>query len=410
MRPPEPQHGLLSAALILAAVAALATEHLYHYPIGIMALWGLWRMARRPAYFTADPLTRLLTLLFACIWIPMLASTLDAVNATRSLHTTVLYLHFLPAAIFIAAAMRAERVRRAVTVGASCIVLFWCGDALAQYFFGSNAFGYPYDGGVLTGAFYPKQRLGLVLAVFAPVYFAAIRRLESLGRWRWLLLTPIALVVLLSLKRTAWIMFTLAVLGYLACANHSRRLSARAAMLVVAALVALTIATGALVPNLRTQALNTARMLSAEYAVVDLASGYRLSLWHTGVRVFSDNPVNGIGPRGYRYAYRDYAAPSDYWLAQGLAGQTHPHMTIIEIAAETGAIGLLGYLLMFGLITRTLGRSLRADSEGWVWMLCALIAWFPINAHLAFYGSYWSSLVWLLLGIGVGASPLSRRP
>jgi hypothetical protein len=41
--------------------------------------------------------------------------------------------------------------------------------------------------------------------------------------------------------------------------------------------------------------------------------------------------------------------------------------------------------------------------------IAALAAAFPLNAHLALYGSYWSSLVWLLVALAC-APPLSTRP
>ena len=83
-------------------------------------------------------------------------------------------------------------------------MIFCCVDALLQYFTGSDVFGYPYDGQILKGLFYPKQRLGIILAVFSPLYFEAVRQLSQRNRFVWLLMIPLIVVLMLTLKRSAW--------------------------------------------------------------------------------------------------------------------------------------------------------------------------------------------------------------
>ena len=115
--------------------------------------------------------------------------------------------------------------------------------------------------------------------------------------------------------------------------------------------------------------------------------------------MFVDNWFVGVGPRGYRYAYANYAVEGDFWLDRNGVGQTHPHLLLLEVAAETGVLGLIGLMGFYA----KLGRELvaRCAQAIPIWLLCAAIAWFPLNAHLAFYGSYWSTLIWLLVPIGL---------
>lgn len=73
---------------------------------------------------------------------------------------------------------------------------------------------------------------------------------------------------------------------------------------------------------------------------------------------------------------------------------------MLEIAIETGLIGVAAFIVFYGLLLRllmrpTLGRVVP------VWLLGAAVAWLPLNAHLAFYGAYWSTLAWLLLAVGL---------
>ncbi|MEM7468975.1 MAG: hypothetical protein AAF387_19115, partial [Pseudomonadota bacterium] len=95
----------LGTFLVVLSFALMATEHLYHYTIGVLALLGLgmWlRMFnRRKSLVVPQADLKLVLTLFLCIYFPMLASLVGAVNPSRALKTTLSYLHFLPAALYI---------------------------------------------------------------------------------------------------------------------------------------------------------------------------------------------------------------------------------------------------------------------------------------------------------------------
>jgi len=84
-------------------------------------------------------------------------------------------------------------------------------------------------------------------------------------------------------------------------------------------------------------------------------------------------------------------------MQDGREGPTHAHQILLEIAAETGLFGLFGFLLFWCYLV-FLAITRLAHHHGFVpWLICAGIAWFPLNAHFAFYGSYWSSVGWWIL-------------
>ncbi len=391
------------AGLILLAFALFASETLVHYPVALMSLLGLAGMVRSPGHLTERP-TRRLVLLFALVWLPMLAAFPDAVNPDRSAKTVLLYLHFLPAAYYLLWVCVRPHVLRMVTAGVVMLVLFTTLDAFAQLVWGSNFFGYPYDGNILKGVFDPKQRLGLFLAVFAPLCLQMLRQWSVRYPPLWLVLIPYVVVMLMSLKRSAWLMLAVGVTAYLVTARQPGHAdSGRGKRAWQVALVVLVIAvTVAFSPVLRKHVTRTAGVFSGDSATFDHATSYRLTLWQTGIDMFADNWLNGVGPRGYRRAYREYAARDDFWIARGTGGQTHPHMILLEVAVEAGVIGLLG-LLIFQAVLWTLVIASGGARAPPVWLLCAAVAWFPLNAHLAFYGSYWSTLAWMLIGIGLAA-------
>lgn len=397
--PPPKNHSLAAAALPVLCFALLTTEHLVHYPMALMMLGGLWRIARAPREVFYCPAVRRFGFAFACLWLPMLISLPDAENVAHAARTTFAYLHFLPAGIFVVLICREPRVRSLVLGGVGLIVAMWLTDALLQLATGHDVFGFPPAGDILTGAFYPKQRLGLVLAVMTPIYFLCVVQIAHRWPAAWALMLPFLLVVLLSLKRTAWIMLGVAVAGLLGqgCRRGHRALcrATLSLLLVLGLLTGVALATDA---ALRARVATTAGLLSGDFATMDQASSYRLSLWRTGLAIWQAHPVNGVGPRGYRYAYAEHALPDDFWLLRG-GGQTHPHLMALEVAVETGLIGLVGYGGFLFVVWSRLKSP--ADDAQAMWAIAALAASFPLNAHLAFYGSYWSTLIWLLTALAM---------
>lgn len=402
----SPSLRMATAALTVLAVALLCSEHLYHYAIALLMFGGFACLLRALRALFGDPALRALTAAFLCLWLPMLASLPDAVNPAHATKTALAYLHFWPAALAIAIAVREPRPRRLVLAGVAAVVAFWLADALLQLVTGRDLFGHPPSGNILTGAFYPKQRLGLLLAVLAPVYVLSVAFLARRRPLAWLLLLPLFLVILLSLKRTAWVMLGVSLAGmtWYACTRREGG-PCRA---VLALLFAGTLLAGGVLavdPALRARVGETAGLLSGDFATMDRATSYRFTLWRTAWRIFAAHPLNGVGPRGYRHAYAEHAPADDFWLLRG-GGQTHPHQVLLEVGVETGLVGLAGYGLFLGLLLARLRRA--ADGAQAAFAVAALAATFPLNAHLAFYGSYWSSLAWLMVALAF-APPAGRH-
>ena len=135
----------------------------------------------------------------------------------------LLYLHFLPAAFFVMRACARPAVFRLVTQGVVILVVCIGLDAFAHLIWQRNLLGYPYDGRVLKGVFHPKQRLGLFLAVFAPLAIEIVRHWSREFPRLWLLYLPFAIVLLMSLKRSAWLMLAVGLPPTRHCAGNGVR-------------------------------------------------------------------------------------------------------------------------------------------------------------------------------------------
>ena len=387
------------AGLILLTLSLFATAHLVHYAMGLMALAGMIEFVRRPSA-RCDGANKNLLLLFLLIWLPMVAALPGAVAPAHSRVTVTAYLHYLPAAYFVMSACADVGVRRLVTHGAALLITFVALDAFAQLIWHRDLFGFPYEGGSLRGVFYPKQRLGLLLGVFAALHIEVVLQWCRRYAGIWILLVPLAIVIVMSLKRAAWIMLVLGLVSYFVLRwQHGSRWRPRN-WLIAMAIVVVCASAVAINPTLQARLIETSGLFSRNSHSIDSATAYRWSLWQTGSAMVRDHWLLGIGPRGFRHAYKTYAAPNDFWILLNGHGQTHPHLFLLEVLIETGAVGLAGLLVFFLILLRTLFRADRSQSIP-VWLLGAVIASFPLNAHMAFYSAYWSTLVWLLLGVGV---------
>jgi O-antigen ligase len=406
--------GYAYLGVIVLAFCALASQKLVHYPIGFMAIAGIFLFISR----RSDPCHTfkfLLPSLFGLLWLPMFLASIDAVAMKHSLSATAAYLHFLPAAYFVMYACSRPGVYFWLQKWILWLTIFIIFDALLQFFSGYNLLGYPYLGGhkavgeaVLTGFFYPKERLALILSVLFPVVFDYIKGARS-KIFPYLILLPSYLfVILMTFKRSAWVMLAVGVSYLLVFVLFKRNVLksfiSMKLILILVFTVFVAIVSGTILSERLSKNLG---FFSGDLQKVDAASNYRISLWKTGYAIFKDKPFLGIGPRGFRHVYEEYSEADNFWLQDGRRGQTHPHSNIVEVFVETGLLGFLGYLFLYGyFIFRFFSEKFFSDSLAW--SLTVLIVWCPLNTHLAFYGSYWSSFAWMLVAISLASFQLHR--
>ena len=100
---------------------------------------------------------------------------------------------------------------------------------------------------------------------------------------------------------------------------------------------------------------------------------------------------------------KDAHAPADdYHLVHNEDGMraTHAHNVVLEVMADTGTIGLLGLVLGFILVWRAWSSMLPANKqEAFPYAMALALILFPLNSHFAIYGTYTSSLIWVLMGL-----------
>ncbi len=392
--------------LIVSCIPLFSTKALFNLPLVIMAIMGARSLVRNPGVVCTDRNIRIMVVLFLCLWVPLLLSLLDAVNFGRSSATVARYMALFFVGIFIVQACRSELVRRRIYYSIVILVSLMLVDGLLQYIVGFNLLGNPMSAGRVTSIFYPKLHLGLLLAVLSPVIFNFT--FEYFKKNKLILLLPVLLMVILALagNRVSWMMFSLATLVFVVYIYRNSNTHFKwSYMFGFTIFLAFVLMFAYQSPFVKVRVDETVKILSTDFDTVNRATSYRLSIWLVGKEVYKENWINGIGPRGFRYVYEKYADKDNFFLNPKLKdkGMTHPHLMVLEVAAETGTIGLIGYLLFFVFLIRFYRRSEKsARTLMFPLMLATIVAVFPLNAHMAWYGSYWGAVSWWLLTLALG--------
>ncbi|MDY1549171.1 O-antigen ligase family protein [Luteibacter sahnii] len=358
-------------------------------------------LVREPRSLAHHPGARLFLWLFAAYAGAALVSAVDAVAPGKTWGTVAGLLRFLPLGIYTCFAMRRPAKVRALYMATAAVVAIWVIDAWVQALTGYGLAGVS-NAERLSGIFGATNlKLGPALSACAPFLLWAARERwgrRGLGVAFLLALGP----VLLSGSRASWLCYGLVALAFLwrEAGSFRRFAAACAGTGVILALV------GALAwqvsPRFRDRVAHTLPALSGTSAGLDSALTGRLDIWTTALRLYAAHPVNGVGVRGFRVAYPSVAPPGDHFLTMEKCGEgegaCHAHQVLLEVATETGTIGLLAWLAAVVFAVRqgwVAGPAARARAFPPGVALFAIL--FPLNTHMAFYSAWWGLLAaWLL--------------
>lgn len=399
-----PAPGIAEGVMVLGALAAI-----------IRLLMARFRGSSR---LLSGPAWALTSVMFFAYWFPELLSAIDSVDAGRALRESAVDLRYLPFLWLVAAAVANEKGRRTTFGGLAIIVGVWTVDALLQAAFGTSPLFWSLDQlklaisghslctveetlvvDRLSGFLGPcNLKLGVVIASLSPfVLFAAGKRFGMLG---WVLAAAaVGIVVLLAGARAAWITFALVLVF-----SGWPLLGWKRLLMVFAfggvALGALAITS----TQLRDRLTRTAHALAADQSGVDMALSGRAQIWGAAWCMIKDEPINGVGARGFRQAFPACDPLHGAKPAWGKGPAHHAHQIILEILSETGVLGLLLWLAGAALALRAWRyASPEAKDRARPAMLALGVTVFPFNTHLAFYSTFWGGVTLLLAALFTGS-------
>ena len=288
------------------------------------------------------------------------------------------------------------------------MLVLWSVDGIFQEWQGVGLSGYPLftglpEGHKVTGSM--GLDYGPNLAMLSPFLFEALRlhgrRLPVL----WLAVPLLAVAVSLSASRySALLLLVSAMLcGALWVRGHSSNHYWTLVFVVVLSIGGLLLPI-MLVPHLAERLLLLSGSLSASEAEANAALAFRPELWKASWVLFTENWVNGVGLRGASGAMYPMLAASDLFPDAMLSRTWHPHLGILEIATDTGVLGVLGYLLFLIMVARWMSVTNSAGQGAATTFLCiALLAMFPLSAALSMYSFPTGSITWPALALALGA-------
>lgn len=399
-----PAAGVAEGVMVLGALAAILRLLMVRFRGGTRLLSG--------------PAWALTSAMFFAYWTPQLISSFDALDQSRALRESLVDLRYLPFLWLVAAAVANEQGRRTTFGGLAIIVSAWTLDALLQVAVGTSALFWGLDQvkqlisghGMcsvedtlaldrLSGFLGPcNLKLGVVLASLSPFALYALgKRFGMLG---WLLASAaIGLVVLLAGARAAWLTYGLVLVF------SGWRLLGWKKLLAVLAFGALSLVVLNLTsPQFRERIERTTQALAADESGVDVALSGRAQIWRAATCMIGKHPINGVGTRNFRQEYPACDPTPSARPAWGAGPAHHAHQIVLEILAETGAIGLLLWLAGAALAWRAWRYATpEARERARPAMLALGVTVFPLNTHLAFYSTFWGGVALLLAALYSGS-------
>jgi O-antigen ligase len=341
--------------------------------------------------------------IFLCFWLPMVASSFDSYMPQKSWISSIAALRFLAAALSMAVLLRADSARWRVVRWVSFLLVFWAVDGFVQLIFGNDLFGIAMNPDRLNALFIQKyQFFGPTLAMLSPLLLEYARR--RWPTWAWVAAFTLTLgAVLIAGMRAGWLLMGLVLVVYMWLMLRPENRDLRKASFSIPVFVITAIIGSYLVSPLFQARLEQSLVITqGTQAAVSAASNLRVPIFKTSLRMYKAHPVNGVGVRAYPMAYMEYAAEDDIHIRNsgGKSGATHAHNLVLEVMADTGSIGLLAMFVGFALVLRFWHNMTPARrNEAFPFALALALVLFPFNSHFALYGTYMSSLIWVLFGL-----------
>jgi O-antigen ligase len=388
------------AILVLAVIALLPIGSAAEAPLVLAGFFGLISAWRARRSLRTDSGVRLAVVLFACYWFAALISAPAAFAPQKTWSTVAAILRFLPFILFAVLCLRDSSLWPHVECAVAMVVLLWLLDAWVQIFTGFSIAG-PMEAERLAGIFGAGNlKLGPVLAVLSPFVLNTAR--ERFGA-RGLIVAAVFVLmpILLAGSRAAWLMYAIVVAVFLWRQTRTplRFAAWGLAALAVVAAAAWTADRDSAAFAARVQ--RTLLVFGGSAHDVDEAGAGRVRIWSTALSMTAAHPVTGVGARGFRHAYPQYAAPGDPFVdASTDEGAFHAHQLVLEVLSETGIVGLLLWIAgAYFAICAWRRADVEARDRAFAPALALAVMCFPLNTHLAFYSRWWGLLFWWLLAL-----------
>ena len=362
----------------------------------VLALLGGYLFWRKEAVVT-DPSLRQMWFWLGCLAVPALCSIFDSALMDRSIRTLLRMMSFgLVAVVLIQMPPSATGLKK-ITIGVALAIGFFCLDGIFQKVIGHNIIG----NALWSDQFNPTRITGFlglnyawVLMVLSPWLFEGCRLLDGRGLAYWIAIPLLFVAVILGGSRASGVLLVISVLTYatLIGARLGGSASAKFVVPVFASLLGSVVLLAAN-PELGDRWLAVTGVFPGGAGDAAEILSWRPYLWDAAIALFLEHPINGVGMRAFGVSSETLLA--GYGVADRLPGAAYnwsPHLSVLEVAADLGTIGLLGYaILLVTLVRWLINAPVPAIAPG----LTALMALFPLGSTLSLFAPRVSAVAWI---------------
>lgn len=219
-------------------------------------------------------------------------------------------------------------------------------DSIFQFFFDRDIFGLSSGHKIrISGPFGDELILGSYLSRFAPFLIFFFYYIKKPLRYLFLFIFLLGFVVtVLSAERTGLIYYLLNIIFFFLYSKEFKKIKIGFSIVVLFISFLVFSGNSDFKKRIITQAYQNSENATVWFSVM------HDSHIRTAYNMFIQNPIMGVGPKMFRYhcAEERYEIKNPpHPLSNKFRCSTHPHNLFIQIAAETGVIGLFFYLLLF---------------------------------------------------------------
>lgn len=272
-------------------------------------------------------------------------------------------------------------------------------DAIFQYIFGFDFFGNtPVNNSTYVRLvnFAGKQSIGITLASISFLSVAHFIDLfnDTKSTYKHKAISIIFiliafLAVMLSGERTAFLMM---ILGY-AILLWKVKIYKKLLMLKIVAVAAL-----GLIAIITTNSMVLERQVKKSIQEIEnFESSSYGRIFHTGIELFKQNPIFGIGSKHFQSECDKMANPDSYYYCS-----THPHNIYIQMLTEFGIVGFVLFIFILFNIAKLCWYNKAALCKDSIAFAAFLSFWFkyiPIISTSSYFIAWSVAPSWFMLGI-----------
>ena len=376
----------------------------------VLALIGGYLFWRKGAV-VIDPSLRQMWFWLGCLAIPALLSIFDSALMDRSARTLLRMLSFGLVGVLLMQNPPSATALKKITIGVALAVGFFCLDGILQRFIGHNIIGNT----LWSDQFNPARITGFlglnyawILMVLSPWLFEGCRLLDKRGLAYWVAIPLLFVAVILGGSRASGLLLVISVLSYAALIGVRLGIgtSVKFVVPVFASLLGSVVMLAAN-PELGERWLAMMGVFPGGAGDVGEILSWRPYLWDAAIALFLEHPINGVGIRAFGVSSE--ALLVGYGVADRIPGAAYnwsPHLSALEVAADLGTIGLLGYALLLTTLVRWL---VNAPMPAIAPALTALMALFPLGSTLPLFSARVSAVAWISIAAALAFAKVASN-